>query len=347
MANGLLGPAFPDQEIPEQQGLLGRISGGVTNFARNLPRALASPETQLSLSLLRAGQPQSTPVGPGGNLASGIENFQNQQLAQQLGQSRALLNMRLATQGGNPGAGNVQSVFRTNDGMLGIVRRNGEIEVTDQKLDESFQLTKTPSGQTIAVDRRDPSQAVEVVTEEEAVSGAAARKGAEAQASTAATESTKQQFELPQRIKAADTQIRSIDSTLEEAERALGLVSNTSAGVVGNLLQNIPGTDAFALNKALQPIKAALAFDKLSDMRAASPTGGALGQVSERELGLLQDSMVALEQAQNPGDVKRALNKILTHYNNWKAIIEQEKTTLQGQQQGSVSGFRIVSSGSN
>ena len=129
---------------------------------------------------------------------------------------------------------------------------------------------------------------------------------------------------------------------MEEAERALGLVSNKSTGVVGNLLVNVPGTDAFRLDKALEPIKASLSFDKLQEMRAASPTGGALGQVSERELSLLENSLVNLNQAQNPGDMKRALTKVLTHYKNWKDVIELQAAALGEEQQDSVAGFRIV-----
>ena len=50
----------------------------------------------------------------------------------------------------------------------------------------------------------------------------------------------------------------------------------------------VPGTEAQATAAKLDTIKANIGFDKLQKMRDASPTGGALGQVSERELGFLQ-----------------------------------------------------------
>ena len=53
-------------------------------------------------------------------------------------------------------------------------------------------------------------------------------------------------------------------------------------------------------------------------MRAASPTGGALGQVSERELGFLQSVIGSLEQSQgreqfleNLGRVEGAFNDVI------------------------------------
>jgi hypothetical protein len=45
-------------------------------------------------------------------------------------------------------------------------------------------------------------------------------------------------------------------------------------------------------------------------MRAASKTGGALGQVSDREGALLQSSLGALDIGQSPTQFKAQLKKI-------------------------------------
>lgn len=45
-------------------------------------------------------------------------------------------------------------------------------------------------------------------------------------------------------------------------------------------------------------------------MRAASKTGGALGQVSDREGQLLQSSLGALDQGQSPKAFREQLDKI-------------------------------------
>ena len=66
-------------------------------------------------------------------------------------------------------------------------------------------------------------------------------------------------------------------------DRSFGLITPYSTGF-GSFLKSIPQTDALALNKSLETIKANIGFDKLQAMREASPTGGALGQVSNQEL---------------------------------------------------------------
>jgi hypothetical protein len=50
------------------------------------------------------------------------------------------------------------------------------------------------------------------------------------------------------------------------------------------------GSDSGRLASFLSPVNAETAFGRLQQMRDNSPTGGALGQVSERELDLLRDS---------------------------------------------------------
>lgn len=59
-------------------------------------------------------------------------------------------------------------------------------------------------------------------------------------------------------------------------------------------------------------------------MRRVSPTGASgLGQLSTIELDGLQNGLTNLDQAQSTGDVKRALTKVLDHYERWKQIMEQ------------------------
>jgi hypothetical protein len=58
-------------------------------------------------------------------------------------------------------------------------------------------------------------------------------------------------------------------------------------------------------------------------MRAASPTGGALGQVAVQELNFLQSVLGSLDTKQSPATVKANLEKIKTHFNNWKATMQQ------------------------
>ena len=60
----------------------------------------------------------------------------------------------------------------------------------------------------------------------------------------------------------------------------------------------VPGSSAKNVSALLDTVKANVGFEQLSAMRAASPTGGALGAVSERENALLQSVLGSVEQSQ-------------------------------------------------
>lgn len=95
-------------------------------------------------------------------------------------------------------------------------------------------------------------------------------------------------------------------NTAKNIDEAIGDVNNWTAGV-GSWLSVIPATAAKDLQANLKQIQADAAFGALQNMRDNSKTGGALGQVSERELALLQSSVAALDQDQSPAQLKENL----------------------------------------
>ena len=85
------------------------------------------------------------------------------------------------------------------------------------------------------------------------------------------------------------------------------------AGVVGDFAQKLgPASSQEAVNLAtfLDPIRANVAFDRLQQMREASKTGGALGNVSNVELAQLQASAGSLAQRASPEILVKNLMKI-------------------------------------
>lgn len=92
--------------------------------------------------------------------------------------------------------------------------------------------------------------------------------------------------------------------------KSLGSIDWTNTGLVGSLINPIPGTAAHDLARTLDTIKANIGFDKLQSMRDNSPTGGALGQVSEFENRLLQAVNGSLEQNQSPQQLRQNLQEI-------------------------------------
>lgn len=141
--------------------------------------------------------------------------------------------------------------------------------------------------------------------------------------------------DAPQRLRAAADQIARVDSVMEEAELAIDDIDGASTGLAGSVTRKIAGTPAFALARKIETIQANLSFDRIAEMRKNSPTGGALGQVSERELTLLGAAVVALDQANSEEEVRRSFEKVLTHYNNWKGVItgrmDADQLLVEGQ----------------
>ena len=91
--------------------------------------------------------------------------------------------------------------------------------------------------------------------------------------------------------------LTSTDGVLTTIDQALGLTEDY--WVVGyDLAKYAPvPTDAKQMETYVKNLTAHLAFDRLQEMRDNSKTGGALGQVSERELDLLGSSVANLDPA--------------------------------------------------
>lgn len=82
-------------------------------------------------------------------------------------------------------------------------------------------------------------------------------------------------------------------------DHALQIAQSVPATGPFSILNAVPGTPQYDLKATLDTIKANIGFDQLQQMRDSSPTGGALGQVSEQENRLLQAVLGSLDQAQS------------------------------------------------
>lgn len=113
-----------------------------------------------------------------------------------------------------------------------------------------------------------------------------------------------------QRIKSEGAQTNLVR---EDIKRALALVGGDTTGG-WSATKDIPiiggSTKSGQLANALATIKANVGFDKLAEMRQNSPTGGALGNVSEKEIAFLQSVQGSLEQAQTAEDLAFNLKRL-------------------------------------
>lgn len=127
----------------------------------------------------------------------------------------------------------------------------------------------------------------------------------------------KQQERLDKKESAKAAALNHAQKVMGDVTDARQLVGGLTTGLVGKGTSFVPGTDAYNLNQRLLTLKANLGFDRLQQMREASPTGGALGQVAVQELNALQATVGSLEIGQDRKELEKNLEKIEHHYNNW------------------------------
>lgn len=108
--------------------------------------------------------------------------------------------------------------------------------------------------------------------------------------------------------------VASIDQLILDAKDNPGIFGRSAAIPMPDAMR----TDAYRDFKAqLSTLRANIAFGELTEMRNASKTGGALGQVSNIELGLLESALGALEMSQTAEGFQTQLNKIKESIQNW------------------------------
>ena len=105
--------------------------------------------------------------------------------------------------------------------------------------------------------------------------------------------------------------------TVQTIDELMGQVTNKTVGF-GSLLAGIPTTDATTFRSQLNTLKASIAFGELTAMREASKTGGALGNVSNVELVLLESALAGLDTAQGVQAFQGQLSKAKESINRWR-----------------------------
>ncbi len=135
----------------------------------------------------------------------------------------------------------------------------------------------------------------------------------------------KQEEKADKKAAAQEMAVNHASKVVTDVQEASNLVGGMTTGLIGKGQSFVPGTDAYNLNQRLLTIKANLGFDRLQQMRDASPTGGALGQVAVQELNALQSTVGSLEIGQDRKELEKNLSKIEHHYTNWIRTTQGEK----------------------
>jgi hypothetical protein len=108
---------------------------------------------------------------------------------------------------------------------------------------------------------------------------------------------------------------------------ALPLAKSMWSAGFGTVFKVVPESSSRKLAGLLINLRAIIGFDTLAEMRANSPTGGALGQVSNIEINLLQAVKGTLDQGQREILV-RSLEDISKNY---PQLVELGRTRFKKQ----------------
>lgn len=122
---------------------------------------------------------------------------------------------------------------------------------------------------------------------------------------------------LPAETAGVTDSLRQATTAMDTIKRAYNELNWANTGMVGAVSDVLPGggwaKDARALIKTLQ---SGLAASALQAMRDASKTGGALGNVSDKDLELLQTKIVNLDPNQSEEQLREQLRVIYDELNS-------------------------------
>lgn len=137
----------------------------------------------------------------------------------------------------------------------------------------------------------------------------------------------------PKRVAAANEAINQIESNLLPVFDSVE--ANADSWTVGLLASTsvVPGSPAADLKANVDTLLANAAFDRLQEMRANSPTGGAVGNVTERELDLLGSTRAALARSQSPEQFRDNVTRLKQHYSRALDIARKAREVDQSKLQ--------------
>ena len=241
---------------------------------------------------------------------------------------------------GGPGEGNWSEPYNLNGAMVQRNTSTGQIKQAVNREPQTH-IYNPPAVTTAVV--QDPSNpgrqlTVDARTYRGGSLGAPGVVGVSGKLGDAAKVEQKLSVEKPQAKLRVDTMIQNmdkLDTAIKELNKDPGLpnITGTFYGRTPNVTNTATGAQA-----QLDSIKSQIFVSALQAMREASKTGGAVGNVSDREGDKLEATLAALNQAQGTPAFKAQLAKAIQQ-------IDVSKTLLRSaydEQYGGIPDFQGV-----
>lgn len=128
-----------------------------------------------------------------------------------------------------------------------------------------------------------------------------------------------------------DKELLQAEIITNKVDEALDKVGFFSTGFIGQVLRGVGGTPAYNLDKTVETVQANLGFQELNKMRELSETGGALGQVTVREIELLQNTIASLDTAQDKDQLAENLKQVRDQYMRVRELLNAQKNSNLGE----------------
>jgi hypothetical protein len=104
------------------------------------------------------------------------------------------------------------------------------------------------------------------------------------------------------------------------------------SGLTGPAISRVPGTDAYTGAAKLENLQTRSFVSEIQKMRAASPTGGAVGSVTEKEMGALSNIQASLKAGLKEDVLKKQLKQYIDSANRALKTIPNEYARTYGYQ---------------
>lgn len=306
---GLAGGVDPRaQQIAMAGG--GGVPMGPTPEAASLmkrgPGLMGPPSPSAPMGAAAMGEPPTPAAQPAqANPASFLATLSPTERAYASQGPDQFFNMLKLKQGQQPKADTPTNVMK-NAAALGLVPGTPEHAqyIRDVTMRPGSQVNvgvanAPPAGYRYVYDDQGRISSMEAIP-----GGPAARKIAEEEAEVA--EAAEMQEAKAKRVQ------RTANVVTQDIDRTLDLIDKGFFPITGgfSITEAVPGTRAHDAARLIETVQANVGFDKLQAMRAESPTGGALGSVSERENTLLQATAGNLALSQTEGQLRENLRRL-------------------------------------
>lgn len=127
----------------------------------------------------------------------------------------------------------------------------------------------------------------------------------------------------------------SVTQLVDARDAAQALLNNPKelkaiSGLTGPAVSKVPGTDAFTGAAKLENLQTRSFVSEIQKMRAASPTGGAVGSVTEKEMAALSNIQASLKAGLKEDVLKKQLQQYINSANRALKTIPNEYARTYG-----------------